>query len=86
MSTNNDKPNAPASRFRGGIPHYHRTNKVDDDGWDEWTGDRVKRSGLQKKERIIHGVGAVIIGCVLLVVVISAVFFFWDKVLSLLGK
>ena len=85
MSTDKNKPDAPASRFRGGIPHYHRSNKLDDDGWDDWTGDRLKKSSSQKKERVIHGIGAVIIGCLLLIVLFSTVYFFWDKVLSILG-
>lgn len=86
MSNDKNKPDLSASRFRGGIPHYHRSNKVEDEGWDEWTGDRLKKSGAQKKERIIHGIGAVIIGCLLLIALLSTVFVLWDKVLSLLGN
>jgi hypothetical protein len=75
-----------ANRFRGGVPHYHRSNRHDDPEWDEWTGEPIKKRLHNTKEKIIHGLGAVIVGCILLVAVLGAVFFFWDKVLGMVGK
>ncbi len=84
MSSEDNKSASSSSRFQRGVPHYHRTNRADEDGWDEWTGDRLKSTGRQKRERIIHAIGAVIIGCIVLVGVLTLVFFVWRKILPLI--
>lgn len=84
MSDSRDRTNI--NRFRGGVPHYHRTNRHDDPDWDEWTGEPIKKRLDSSKEQIIQGFGTIIVGCLLLLAVLGVIFFFWDKVLSLVGN
>jgi hypothetical protein len=84
MSSEDDKPVSAASRFKGGVPHYHRSNRAEEDDWDEWTGDRLKSSGREKRERIIHAIGAVFIGCLVLVGILTAIFMVLRKVLPMI--
>lgn len=85
MSTEKPKSVAPSSRFEGGVPHYHRSNRSETTEWDEWTGDPVKGAWRQKFDYMLYAMGAVIVGCILFACVIALIFFFWRKVFPMIN-
>lgn len=86
MNQEGNKSTTPTSRFAKGVPHYHRSNRAENSEWDDWTGDPAKSSMRQKFEYMFHSFATVVVGCVILVLVLSALFFFWRKILPMIGN
>lgn len=74
------------NRFQSKVRHYHQSNKTEEITWDDWIGDKVKSPGQQKFEKILVGVGTVIVGMILLSGAIGVIYFGLKKILPMFGK
>lgn len=70
-------------RFDAGRRHYHRSQKAEDEQWDDFLGEKVKGPLRQKFDQILQIIGTLVAGCVLLVGILYVLYFVMGKILTM---
>lgn len=86
MSSRKTDPMPGNSRFQSKVRHYHQSNKTEEVTWDDWIGDKVKSPGQLKFERVLVGIGTVIVGFMLLSGVVGVIYIGLKKILPIFVK
>lgn len=73
-------------RFGAGRRHYHQSQQADDDQWDDFLGEKIKGPLRRKFDQMMHVVGTLVAGCLLLVGILWVLFFVMGKILPMIGK
>ena len=75
-----------SNRFDANLRHYHKPSRGPASDWDDWIGDKAKGP---MRTMIDHALHVGIRGASLFlatVAVLFVIYFFWSKVLPMIGK
>jgi len=86
MRSQKTDPMSGNNRFQSKVRHYHQSNKTEDVTWDDWIGDKVKGPRQQRIEKVLVGIGTVVIGICLLAGAVSVIYIGFKKVLPMIVK
>lgn len=73
-------------RFDAGRRHYHQSQSPDEVQWDEFLGEKIKSPVHRKFGQVMHAIGTLLAGCLLLGGILYVLYFVLGKILPIIGK
>jgi len=86
MSSQKTDPISGKTRYQSKMRLYHQSSKNEEVSWDDWIGDKMKSPSRQKFDKILVGVGTVMVGLGILGGVVGAFYVVLSKILPILVK
>jgi hypothetical protein len=75
-----------SSRFDANLRHYHKPAPGPSTDWDDWIGDKAKGPMRTMIDNALHAAIRVASWLLATVGVLFVIYFFWSKVLPMIGK
>ena len=75
-----------SSRFDASLRHYHKPARGHDSDWDDWIGDKAKGPLRARLDRALHAGIKLSSWCLATAALLFVMYFFWSKILPMLGK